>query len=180
MFKVWLFSQYVITMLIVVVLLYYYCMAYTRYYHLCFLLQINSGIFLLLQPSTSTMDKLTSIYQLTISTLLLLTTHAHDPPWSFVDRLHDLTWEFNPTSCLYVKNHQAGTIAEVVSPNNPVIWGSYEQYQVSNGFDSYNNAVFYCFILLFYVGFIDFCVVVTGQVFFVLSCVVRFLFNKHM
>ena len=89
------------------------------------------------------MDKLASIYQLTISTLLLLTTHAHDPPRSFVDCLHDLTWEFNPTfaSCLYVRNNQAGPIAEVVSPNNPVIWGSYEQYQVSNGFNSNVDSV---------------------------------------
>ena len=109
-----------ITMLIVVVLLYYYYMAYIRY-DLCFLLQVNSGIFLLLQPST--MDKLASIYQLTI------------------DCLHDLTWEFNPkiASCLYVGNYQAGPIAAIVSPNNPVIWGSYEQYQVSNGFNSYNS-----------------------------------------
>ena len=62
--------------------------------------------------------------------------HPRDPPRSFVGRLHDLTWEFNPTSCLYVGNRQAGPIAEVVSPNDPVIRGSYEQYRVSNGFDS--------------------------------------------
>ena len=62
---------------------------------------------------------------------------------TFVGRLHDLTWEFTPTSCLYVGNRQAGTIGEVVSPNDPVIEGSYTSYRVDNAFDNtYEFAVF--------------------------------------
>ncbi len=38
--------------------------------------------------------------------------------------------------CLYAGNSQGGTIAELVSPNDPVLEGAYTDYIVEDAFDS--------------------------------------------
>lgn len=72
----------------------------------------------------------------TESLYIVTIDHPTDPPRSFVGRLHDITWEFRPTHCLYVGNRQAGPISEVMSPNDPVIRGDIDDYSVANAFES--------------------------------------------
>ena len=52
----------------------------------------------------------------------------------FVANREDFTWDLRPTTCLYAGNRQGGKIAEVESPNDPVIQGEYKDYKVSDAF----------------------------------------------
>jgi len=52
----------------------------------------------------------------------------------FVGFLYPLTWELDFRQCLYVGNKQGGPIGEVNDPNDPVLQGEYQDYEVDNIF----------------------------------------------
>ena len=54
----------------------------------------------------------------------------------FTGLLYGLTWEFEEGPCFYVGNSQAGPIYEVQDPNDSVIEGSYEDYRVTDAFET--------------------------------------------
>ncbi len=53
---------------------------------------------------------------------------------NFTGILYGLTWEFKDGPCLYAGNRQAGPIAEVDRPDDPVIDGLYSEYKVDGLF----------------------------------------------
>ena len=54
----------------------------------------------------------------------------------FVGLLHPLTWELESRQCLYVGNRQGGPIDEVDDPNDSVLQGKYDDYEIGNLFDT--------------------------------------------
>ena len=58
------------------------------------------------------------------------------PPRTFVAELYDQVWDTTPGVCFYAGSFQAGPIAEIDEPNDPVIEGVYSDYRVSGLFDT--------------------------------------------
>lgn len=57
-------------------------------------------------------------------------------PRRFIAELHSSTWDRKRAQCLYVGSAQGGAINEVDVPNDHVIEGTYDNYEVSGLFDS--------------------------------------------
>ena len=57
-------------------------------------------------------------------------------PRAFIAELHPATWDGKRKQCLYVGSAQSGAINEVDVPNDHVIEGTYDNYEVSGLFDS--------------------------------------------
>ena len=55
------------------------------------------------------------------------------PPRRFTGTLIDRTWESDPQPCLYAGDLQGGASDEV-KDNDPVIEGTYSEYQVNDAF----------------------------------------------
>ena len=55
---------------------------------------------------------------------------------TFIAELHSSTWDRKSKQCLYVGSAQSGAINEVDGPNDHVIEGTYDNYEVSGLFDS--------------------------------------------
>ena len=55
---------------------------------------------------------------------------------TFIAELHPATWDGKRKECLYVGSAQSGAINEVDGPNDHVIEGTYDNYEVSGLFDS--------------------------------------------
>ena len=53
----------------------------------------------------------------------------------FTGYFYQLTWDQREGPCLYVGNRQGGPLFEVLSPNAPVIEGTYADYRVAGAFD---------------------------------------------
>lgn len=66
--------------------------------------------------------------------------HADDPPREFVAELFQRTWDKSSKPCLYAGDGQGGRILGPVTPNDPVIAGTYRDYRVSSLFD--NNFIY--------------------------------------
>ena len=56
------------------------------------------------------------------------------PERQFVGIKSSVTWEFEERDCLYVGNSQAGPLGEIVDPNDSVIEGTYDSYEVDSLF----------------------------------------------
>ena len=67
---------------------------------------------------------------------VIMVDHPQAPPRSFVGLKYDITWEFERRVCYYVGNRQAGKLAEVDTPNDPVIEGEYTDYKVPTLFST--------------------------------------------
>ena len=63
--------------------------------------------------------------------------HPDSDERSFVGLSYSVTWEFEKQECLYVGNSQAGKLGETVVPNDPVIEGTYHNYEVDSLFSPY-------------------------------------------
>ena len=72
------------------------------------------------------------------STFLVTVDHPDpsSPPRSFIAEQHPATWDRKRIQCLYAGNAQGGSINEVVVPNDHVIEGEYEEYEVSGLLES--------------------------------------------
>ena len=57
-------------------------------------------------------------------------------PRTFIAELHPATWDSKRKECLYVGSAQSGGINEVDVPNDHVIEGTYDNYEVSDLFAS--------------------------------------------
>ena len=55
---------------------------------------------------------------------------------AFIAELHSSTWDRKRKQCLYVGSAQSGAIDVVDGPNDHVIEGTYDNYEVSGLFDS--------------------------------------------
>ena len=80
------------------------------------------------------------------STFLVTVDHPdpNSPSRSFIAEQHPATWDRKRIQCLYAGNAQGGPINEVDVPNDYVIEGTYDDYEVSGLFDSdfeYNKFV---------------------------------------
>lgn len=62
--------------------------------------------------------------------------HQDDPPREFVAELFQRTWEKSMKPCLYAGDGQGGRLFEPVTPNDPVIAGTFRDYAVSDLFGS--------------------------------------------
>lgn len=65
---------------------------------------------------------------------MIQVNHPDSDPRIFTGLLVECSWERDRTYCFYVGNRQAGTIAEVQDPNDPVIEGSYVNYIMADDF----------------------------------------------
>ena len=78
-------------------------------------------------------DKKTSIppnmYEIEFSHPLSDTRHV--PAW-----LSEVTWGFDNTPCLYAGNAEGGSVYEVFSPNDPLIEGTLQDYNVTGMFET--------------------------------------------
>ena len=65
-------------------------------------------------------------------------TSASDPTAvrSFVAERGDVTWNKLEETCLYAGNSQGGSVIEVDEPNDPVIEGSFKEYQMNGLFET--------------------------------------------
>ena len=57
-------------------------------------------------------------------------------PRRFIAELHHSTWDRKAKQCLYVGSAQSGAVNEADVPNDPVIEGTYDDYEVSGLFNS--------------------------------------------
>lgn len=77
-------------------------------------------------------------YYLTNDTYVV--TVDHPSPTStfrkFIAELHPATWDRKRKQCLYAGSAQSGAINEVDIPNDHVIEGTYDDYEVSGLFNS--------------------------------------------
>lgn len=62
--------------------------------------------------------------------------HPDDPPRQFVAELFERTWDKSRRPCLYAGDGQGGSIFDPVTPNDPVIAGTFRDYEVSSLFGS--------------------------------------------
>ena len=62
--------------------------------------------------------------------------HPDSDPRVFTGLLAGYSWERDRENCFYVGNRQAGTIVEVNDPNDPVIEGTYSDYQMTDAFST--------------------------------------------
>ena len=62
--------------------------------------------------------------------------HPSSKPRKFIAELHPATWDGKKKQCLYVGSAQSGAVNEVDIPNDHVIEGNYDDYEVSDLFDS--------------------------------------------
>ena len=62
--------------------------------------------------------------------------HPDDPPRQFVAELFQRTWDKTMKPCLYAGDGQGGRIFDQVTPNDPVIAGTFRDYIVSSIFAS--------------------------------------------
>jgi hypothetical protein len=67
---------------------------------------------------------------------IITVDHPSSEPRSFVGVWNEVTWEFEKRGCYYAGNKQAGELAEVAEPNDPVIEGEYSQYKVDSLFST--------------------------------------------
>ncbi len=84
---------------------------------------------ILVEPFTGSIRSSAStdnLYQVTIQ-------HPNERR-EFTAWLYPLTWEHRREYCLYAGNQQAGSVYEVVSPNDPVIEGTYKDYLVDTAY----------------------------------------------
>ena len=65
---------------------------------------------------------------------IITVNYPNSPPRRFVGLRYSLTWEFEKRPCLYVGNSQAGPLGETVDPNDSVIEGTYQNYEVDSLF----------------------------------------------
>ena len=71
-----------------------------------------------------------------LTSLLITVNYPGSPPRRIVGLGYSVTWEFEKRPCLYVGNSQAGPLGEIVDPNDSVIEGTYQNYQVNSMFSS--------------------------------------------
>ena len=73
----------------------------------------------------------------TNNTYIITVDHpdASSPLRRFIGELHPATWDGKRKQCLYVGSAQSGAINEVDVPNDHVIEGTYDNYEVSGLFD---------------------------------------------
>ena len=62
--------------------------------------------------------------------------HPDSEPRVFTGLLAGYSWERDRDNCFYAGNRQAGTIQEVTDPNDPVIEGSYANYETESAFST--------------------------------------------
>ena len=62
--------------------------------------------------------------------------HPASPQRRFTAILQNVDWEFNRIPCFFAGNQQGGSVYEVSEPNDSVIEGFFEDYQVSGSFDT--------------------------------------------
>lgn len=62
--------------------------------------------------------------------------HPDDPARQFVAELFQRTWDKSMKPCLYAGDGQGGSILDPVTPNDPVIAGTFRDYKVSDIFSS--------------------------------------------
>ena len=67
---------------------------------------------------------------------IITVNYPGSPPRSFIGLAFSVTWELGQRPCLYVGNSQAGPLGETVDPNDSVIEGTYQDYEVSSLFSS--------------------------------------------
>ena len=69
---------------------------------------------------------------------------AEEPGRTFTGIFGEYNWVHSPRHCIFAGNSQAGSIAEVDSPNDPVIAGGYHDYLVPDPFseDGYEFGLF--------------------------------------
>ena len=65
---------------------------------------------------------------------IITVSHPQSTPRSFVGLRRDITWEFERRVCYYVGSGLAGKLSEVSVPNDSVIEGVYNEYQVDSLF----------------------------------------------
>ena len=81
----------------------------------------------------------TGNYSRPINNTYVVSVDPPDPtstPRRFIAELHPSTWDRKRKDCLYVGSAQSGAINEVDGPNDHVIEGTYDNYEVSGLFDS--------------------------------------------
>ena len=61
---------------------------------------------------------------------------ANSTSRAFIAELHSSTWDRKRKQCLYIGSAQSGAIDVVDGPNDHVIEGTYDNYEVSGLFDS--------------------------------------------
>lgn len=69
-----------------------------------------------------------------VSPYVVRVDHPDDPPRRFVAELFERTWDKSRRPCLYAGDGQGGSILDPVTPNDPVIAGTFRDYIVSDLF----------------------------------------------
>lgn len=67
---------------------------------------------------------------------MIQVNHPDSDPRIFTGLLAGYSWEQDRSNCFYVGNRQAGSIVEVQDPNDPVIEGSYADYETGGEFNT--------------------------------------------
>ena len=75
-------------------------------------------------------------YNKPVNSTFLVTVDHNSSSRSFIAEQHPATWDGKRIQCLYAGNAQGGPINEVDVPNDRVIEGDYEEYEVSGLFES--------------------------------------------
>ena len=70
------------------------------------------------------------------STFVVTVDHPTSSSRTFIAELHPATWDGKRKDCLYVGSAQSGAINEVDGPNDHVIEGTYDNYELSGLFDA--------------------------------------------
>ena len=81
----------------------------------------------------------TGNYSGPINNTYIVTVNPPNPsstPRTFIAELHPATWDGKRKQCLYVGSAQSGAINEVDMPNDHVIEGTHDDYEVSGLFNS--------------------------------------------
>ena len=71
-----------------------------------------------------------------VTPYIVTVNHPDDPPRQFFAELFQRTWDKSMKPCLYAGDGQGGRILGPVIPNDPVIAGTFRDYEVSSLFAS--------------------------------------------
>ena len=71
-----------------------------------------------------------------VTPYIVTVNHPDDPPRQFFAELFQRTWDKSMKPCLYAGDGQGGRILGPVTPNDPVIAGTFRDYEVSSLFAS--------------------------------------------